>query len=87
MFNPFIQFIRFLQLSRLARIKAQARSRREEREREEANRFAEKTRRTELLTEQFEEWVVGPQGPDPRVEMSLIQNALRQGTIFFEFFL
>ncbi|KAK3085117.1 hypothetical protein FSP39_024683 [Pinctada imbricata] len=60
--------------NRLARIKAEAKRRREERERQEQMRLEERNRREEAFGKQFEEWHVQPDG---RVELSLVQNALR----------
>lgn len=60
--------------NRLARIKAEAKRRREERDKLERLKQEERDRRETKFMKQFEEWHVQPDG---RVELSLVQNALR----------
>ncbi|XP_048764274.1 EF-hand calcium-binding domain-containing protein 5-like isoform X2 [Ostrea edulis] len=60
--------------NRLARIKAEAKRRREERDRLERVKQEERDRREARFMKQFQEWHVQPDG---RVELSLVQNALR----------
>lgn len=60
--------------NRLARIKAEAKRRREERDKLERMKQEERDRRETKFMKQFEEWHVQPDG---RVELSLVQNALR----------
>ncbi|XP_061179695.1 EF-hand calcium-binding domain-containing protein 5-like isoform X1 [Saccostrea echinata] len=60
--------------NRLARIKAEAKRRREERDRLERVKQEERDRREAMFMKQFQEWHVQP---DSRVELSLVQNALR----------
>ncbi|KAK3588676.1 hypothetical protein CHS0354_028885 [Potamilus streckersoni] len=60
--------------NRLARIKAEAKRRREERERLEMLRQRELEMREELFMKQFSEWTSDPNG---RVDLSLLQNALK----------
>ncbi|KAL8619155.1 hypothetical protein ACOMHN_019427 [Nucella lapillus] len=61
--------------NRLARIKAEAKRKREERELQARLRQQEKERRQQALTSQFTEWNVPTD--NNRVELSLLQNALR----------
>ncbi|XP_076472921.1 EF-hand calcium-binding domain-containing protein 5-like [Babylonia areolata] len=61
--------------NRLARIKAEAKRKREEREKQARLRQQEKERRQEALMTQFAEWNVPTD--NNRVELSLLQNALR----------
>ncbi|XP_021357902.1 EF-hand calcium-binding domain-containing protein 5-like isoform X4 [Mizuhopecten yessoensis] len=60
--------------NRLARIKAEAKRRREERDRLELLKQQEKERRETAFMDQFSNWNVQPDG---RVELSIVQNALR----------
>ncbi|XP_060077280.1 EF-hand calcium-binding domain-containing protein 5-like [Ylistrum balloti] len=60
--------------NRLARIKAEAKRRREERDRLELLKQQERERREAAFMEQFSNWNVQPDG---RVELSIVQNALR----------
>ncbi|KAL3858381.1 hypothetical protein ACJMK2_012972 [Sinanodonta woodiana] len=60
--------------NRLARIKAEAKRRREERERLEMLRQRELEMREDLFLKQFSEWTSNPDG---RVDLSLLQNALK----------
>ncbi|KAL5015803.1 hypothetical protein ScPMuIL_005392 [Solemya velum] len=60
--------------NRLARIKADAKRRREERVKQEQLNLMEEERRKKAFINQFKEWDASPQG---KVELSLLQNALR----------
>ncbi|XP_052072459.1 EF-hand calcium-binding domain-containing protein 5-like isoform X3 [Mytilus californianus] len=60
--------------NRLARIKAEAKRRREEREKLEEIKQKERERRENCFMDQFREWNSLPEG---KVELSLVQNALR----------
>ncbi|XP_069135004.1 EF-hand calcium-binding domain-containing protein 5-like isoform X1 [Argopecten irradians] len=60
--------------NRLARIKAEAKRRREERDRLELLKQQERERRESAFMDQFSSWNIQPDG---RVELSIVQNALR----------
>ncbi|XP_076106684.1 EF-hand calcium-binding domain-containing protein 5-like isoform X2 [Mytilus galloprovincialis] len=60
--------------NRLARIKTEAKRRREEREKLEQIKQKERERRENCFMDQFREWNSHPEG---KVELSLVQNALR----------
>lgn len=64
-------------ICRLARIKADAKRKREQREHSELMVKQESSRRLILLTDQFNEWVTNSKILDPRIELALLQNALR----------